>query len=41
MDKANHHNQNELTSPAKQLEDVQSDLSLRPDNFDNFINRIK
>ena len=41
MNKANHHNQNDLTSPAKQLEDVQSDLSLRPDNFDNFIGQSK
>ncbi len=41
MNKANHHNQNDLTSPAKQLEDVQSDLSLRPDNFDNFIGQNK
>ena len=37
MNKTNHHNQNELTSPTKQLEDVQSELSLRPDSFDNFI----
>ena len=41
MNKANHHNQNELTSPDKQLEDMQSDFSLRPDNFDNFIGQSK
>ena len=41
MNKANHHNQNELTSPAQQSEDVQSELSLRPDSFDNFIGQTK
>ena len=33
--------QNDLTSPQKQLEDVQSDLSLRPDSFTNFIGQSK
>ena len=41
MNKANHHNQNELTSPVQQSEDVQSELSLRPDSFDNFIGQTK
>ncbi len=37
MNNANHNIQNDLTSPKKQDEDIQSDLSLRPDSFDNFI----
>jgi len=37
MNKANHNIQNDLTSPTKQVEDIQSDISLRPDSFDNFI----
>ena len=41
MNKDNHNNQNELTSPKKQLEDVQADFSLRPDNFDSFIGQEK
>ena len=37
MNNANHNIQNDLTSPKKQVEDMQSDISLRPDSFDNFI----
>jgi len=41
MDKDNHNTQNELTSPKKQLEDVQADFSLRPDSFDSFVGQEK
>ncbi len=41
MNTDNHNIQNDLTSPQKQLEDVQSDLSLRPDSFTNFIGQSK
>ncbi len=41
MDKANHHSQNNITSPAKLSEDVQSEQSLRPESFDNFIGQEK
>ena len=37
MNNANDNIQNDLTSPIKQVEDIQSDISLRPDSFDNFI----
>ena len=41
MDKANHHNQNNITSPEKLSEDVNSEVSLRPESFDNFIGQNK
>jgi len=41
MNKDNQNTQNEITSPAKQLEDVQAELSLRPDSFDNFVGQKK
>ena len=41
MNKDNHNTQNELTSPKKQLEDVQADFSLRPDSFDSFVGQEK
>ena len=41
MDKANHHNQNNITSPEKLSEDVRSEASLRPESFDNFIGQNK
>ena len=41
MNKDNQNTQNEITSPDKQLEDVQAELSLRPDSFDNFVGQKK
>lgn len=41
MNKDNQNTQNEITSPGKQLEDVQAELSLRPDSFDNFVGQKK
>jgi holliday junction DNA helicase RuvB len=41
MNKDNHNIQSELTSPKKQLEDVKSESSLRPDSFDNFVGQEK
>ena len=41
MDKANHHNQNNITSPEKLSEDASSEVSLRPESFDNFIGQNK
>ena len=41
MNKANHHNQNNITSPEKLSEDVRSEASLRPESFDNFIGQNK
>jgi len=41
MNNDNHNIQNELTSPKKQVEDMQSDISLRPDSFDSFVGQEK
>ena len=41
MNNDNHNIQSELTSPQKQAEDIQSDVSLRPDSFDSFVGQKK
>ena len=42
MDNTNHDSQNNnITSPNKLSEDIQSDVSLRPDSFENFIGQDK
>ena len=41
MNNDNHNIQSELTSPQQQVEDIQSDVSLRPDSFDSFVGQKK
>ena len=42
MDNTNHDSQNNnITSPNKLSEDIKSEVSLRPDNFDSFIGQNK
>ena len=41
MDKTNHQNENKIISPNQQLEDVNSDKSLRPTSFSDFIGQEK
>ena len=41
MDKTNHQNENNITSPNQLLEDINSDKSLRPLSFNDFIGQEK
>ena len=41
MDKTNHQNENKIISPDQQLEDINSDKSLRPSSFSDFIGQEK
>ena len=41
MDKTNHQNENKIISPNQQLEDINSEKSLRPTSFSEFIGQEK
>ena len=41
MDKTNHQNENNITSPNQLLEDIKSDKSLRPSSFKDFVGQEK
>ncbi len=41
MDNTNNHNENKVTSPDQLLEDINSDKSLRPTSFNDFIGQEK
>ena len=41
MDNTNHHNENKIISPNKLLEDINSEKSLRPTSFNDFIGQEK
>ena len=41
MDNINNHNENKVTSPDQLLEDINSDKSLRPTSFNDFIGQEK
>ena len=41
MDSTNHQNKNNITSPNQLLEDINSDKSLRPLSFNDFIGQDK
>ena len=41
MDNINHQNENNITSPNQLLEDINSDKSLRPNSFNEFVGQEK